>query len=133
MTKKWLCLMLALLLAVATLSACATEHPDDDEIPDNGGDSNDEQKDPEQDPWLDDLPEMDLSDIEIVFAYYDSGDIKSGCSVDAEENNGDLINDSMYKRNTAIEERFHVSVSGENLGTGGIAAVVKPVLTAGSS
>ena len=137
--KKLICLMLALLLCVSLMAACAKEPAEDpDKTPEEGNtpDESDKPDEPvEESPWADSLPEADLGDIDIVFAYFEkNGQTKDGCSVDAAETNGDLINDTMYNRNTALEERFNVNLIGNQVSTsGGIANVVNPVLTSGSS
>ena len=137
MIKQRICLVLALLLCMSTLIACTNEPQEQDDLP---ADGEEETTDPTEElqqekRWLDDLPERDLGGIELRFAYYTSGQAeKDGCSIDAEEQNGDLINDAMYNRNTAIEERYHVTLSGENFGPlPGISGTITPALTAGAT
>ncbi|MBQ7336978.1 MAG: hypothetical protein IJW40_00835 [Clostridia bacterium] len=138
--KKLLCLLLALLMCMSMLVACATDDEGDDtKEPDASGDGTEDGADgqeptTEEDPWLDDLPDTTLGGIELVIAYFAKNGIKDGLSVDAEENNGDLINDSMYDRNTAVEERFDVELIGNSVTPGGgITSVVTPVLTSGAT
>ena len=132
--KKLLCLMLALLMCATALMACAEEKPEEqpDQPSQDGGDTPDEPI--KEDPWLDDLEDRKMNGLEIVFAYFNKNGVKDGCSVDAEEPNGDLINDAMYARNTAVEERFDVVLTGNEVSTaGGIATAVTPVLTSGAT
>ena len=144
MTKKLLCLLLALLLCMSTLLACSDqsepEDPDQTQTSDtpDDPDANDPSDDTPDEPeriWLDSLPDTTLGGIELKFAYFDYSDpVKVGCSIDAVEQNGDLINDAMYNRNTMVEERFDVVLSGENFGgVPGITSTITPILTAGSS
>ncbi len=134
MMKKLLCLMLALLMCMTAMLACATD-PDDGKTPGDNGTEGDGKEPGKDDPWLDDLPDTDLGGIDIVFAYFQKNGItKDGCSIDAEENNGDLINDAMYNRNQAVSERFHVNLLGEKVSeAGGIIDQVRPVLQSGST
>ena len=118
MMKKLICLMLALLLCVSLMAACAKEPAEDpDKTPEEGNtpDESDKPDEPvEESPWADSLPEADLGDIDIVFAYFEkNGQTKDGCSVDAEETNGDLINDSVFDRNATVEEQYNVVISME--------------------
>jgi len=134
MMKKILCLMLALLMCATALMACAEEKPEEqpDQPSQDGGDTPDEPI--KEDPWLDDIEDQQMNGLEIVFAYFNKNGVKDGCSVDAEEPNGDLINDAMYSRNTAVEERFDVVLTGNEVSTaGGIATAVTPVLTSGAT
>ena len=134
MMKKILCLMLALLMCAGALMACAEDDPvDDPDGPSQGGEDTPDAPEKE-DPWLDDLVDKDLGGMEIVFAYFDKNGAKDGCSVDAEETNGDLINDAMYSRNEAVEERFHVTLTGNEVSTvQGISNAVTPILTSGAT
>ena len=135
MMKKLLCLLLVLLMCATALMACADDEQttDDPETPADDGDSSTDEP-AKDDPWADDLEDKDLGGMEIVFAYFDKNGVKDGCSVDAEANNGDLINDAMYSRNEAVMERFHVTLTGNEVSTArGISEVVTPVLTSGAT
>ena len=136
--KKLLCLLLSLMLCVGMLAACATDDaqegndlPDTDTTPDQTENGEDPV---EESTWLDKIEDRDMGGMEIVFAYFEKNDGKDGCSIEAEEQNGDMINDAMYNRNTSVEERFSVDLIGNKVSTaGGIATTVTPVLTSGST
>ena len=135
MMKKILCLLLALLMCMSALLAC-TEEPEQqpDQPEDPGKEDTPGEPGGEESPWADDLPEMSMGGIELNFAYLDAGPVKSGCSIDAQAQNGDLINDAMYNRNTTIEERFDVNLTTEMFsGYAGLSVPLTPALTSGSS
>lgn len=63
-----------------------------------------------------DLPERDFGEAEftIIQRYVGDGHIHNFFEYDAEEQNGDLLNDAIYERNRKIEERFNVQISADN-------------------
>lgn len=119
MLKKILLITTTLALVLSLLSACAAET-------ENGGDvtavvDNIETTTaaPVNERLLmsDDLPEMNFNDAEFRILY------RNGCArstwagfhaleVAVEAENGDIVNDAVYRRNARIEERFNTRIKG---------------------
>lgn len=59
------------------------------------------------------LPErnFDGKDFRIICWFRGEGHIHNFFEYDAEEQNGELLNDTIYSRNRAVEERFGINIS----------------------
>ena len=104
---KLLPLLLAALLTVSTMTACGT--PSD--TPETASTVAEETPAPETVPeWA--LPEMDFGGETVTFLLRRTSDDWSADDVIASEMNGTTINDSVFTRNTRIEESCNVKIEG---------------------
>lgn len=110
--KKALCLFFALLMTVSMFVSCADDggKTEQSTSPVISNDTPDETQDPYHDAegyLLDSLPELDFGNEEIGFLY----DTKySYIEFFAEETNGEPVNDAIYARNLAVEDRLKVKL-----------------------
>ena len=78
----------------------------------------------------------DYGGYEFHIAYEDYGDAAIAwriADVDADSQNGDLINDAVYERNLAVEEAFSCRIVGDPLPQGTVKTTIQKVVTAGDS
>ena len=114
--KKYLSLFLALLTILALFTACGES---------TGGDESSTasaviQVDPDEstaDPYhdadgflLDSLPELNFNGVEVGILYDTKGTNSTRIDFFAAESNGEPINDALYSRNIAVEERLGVTL-----------------------
>jgi ABC-type glycerol-3-phosphate transport system substrate-binding protein len=113
--KKFVCLILALLLCFGMLAACAedgTEQPDSSNVtptPDNTPEQNDPE-DAGEDDYFSKLPTYNFNNDECVILCREDKEYE----VDTDEIGfGDLINDAVFSRNARIEEAYQVQIISE--------------------
>lgn len=124
-SHRILSVLLVLVLLIGSLAACAKP--------------NNETKDPTTAPeektgpvWLDHLPEKNLNQEEICFAYFGNADnSKSACSVILDERNGDSVDTTLYERNRTVEQRFGVVLTNHLVDTSFLSNSIKPALSSG--
>ncbi|MCL2159516.1 MAG: hypothetical protein FWH48_08935, partial [Oscillospiraceae bacterium] len=108
--KKNICALLAFLVLLLLFLACAptkpaeTENPAEDEKAQNG-----ESESETEDELSDELPPLDFGGETVSILHRDYGIWEM--EMYAEAQNGDVINDAVYRRNMAIEERFNVTLN----------------------
>jgi len=113
MMKRTAVIILAVLIVVSAAASCAenasesSSAPAEDINPGGGGD--DTVQESTEDIYADNLPEQDFGGAEFRMAVQEAGWLY--VIYDTQEENGDLINDSVYHRNRKIEERFNVTMS----------------------
>ena len=99
--------VLAALLAALLLASCGSGTTQTDGTSDSTGETSTEPEET-KDPLMDDLGEYDFGGYEyrVLSAEYDP----NGTFVlfDTEEETGEVLVDSLYKRNREIEERFNI-------------------------
>lgn len=78
---------------------------------------------------FDALPELDLGGAEFVIAVQEGVGRSTG-EVYVEEANGDVINDAVYKRNLAVNERFNCEIRANSCSVG---ETIKQAVSAGDS
>ncbi|MBO4932364.1 MAG: hypothetical protein J6I42_09295 [Clostridia bacterium] len=137
--KKILALLLALLMAASAVG-CASDNTADgasDTTASAADNTALEETDPvETEPeyvmW-ENLPAATLDGFEFKIVEYTPGK-DTGATIlhgDAEELTGEVINDAIYNRNRAVEERFDVKITTQGEAWGGAAAIVQKNANAG--
>lgn len=97
--------MLAKML-ISGLIACSEQPDDGTETTTAAGSS--EESTSEEVTTQDNLPELDFAQAEIRFISRDSDWVRGEIAVD--DQSGDLINDAIYNRNIAVEERLNIKI-----------------------
>ena len=105
--KRALTLLLLLALIISGSACGSTPSGDSDTTKDTTTESETTTE------YVPDFPDITLNDEEIVFLTENRDDIYSCREIYAESETGELINDSVYKRNIKIEERFKVKITEE--------------------
>lgn len=109
-------ILLAALLLVSCGSASESTMSADTDNNNNDMSTDDTVSDTE---LTDGIPDIDLNGTEFTIVY-SADQLGESWPYDAETENGDLLNDSVYARNKAMLDRFNVSVVFHNVGgTGG--------------
>ena len=105
--RNGLCILLAMLFA---LSGCGGGTGTDTEtVQDTTADTAAETAETE---ILPDLPDVIFGGAEFTVLKWDAGNgVHNYFEFDAEELNGELLNDSIYNRNLEIEEQYDVTIS----------------------
>ena len=121
-TKRFLSLLLALLLiCIAALSAC-TDTPEDPDDPKNseGPSENDPTKedDPEDTKILPNLPKMDFNQAEFHCLHWNLDSFVGGGwmpweEIDIDTPTGEVLDDQVYQRNAYVEETYNVRITSE--------------------
>ena len=116
--KKNIALLFALLLAGQSLIACGDAAQDDTKTPETAAATESQTEVVTEEPReYANLPEVnyDGQEAKIFLAYnVETGTTNFGVSKNefgAHEENGDVVNDTRYKRNTAVEEMLNVTIS----------------------
>lgn len=144
--KKALTLLLVLLMLAPTVSmtACSdagTDNTDTTETTAGAVPSADAETEAETEPEderaaiPDNLPEMDFEGRDFIVLGSDPGFTRY---IDAEELNGEVVNDAVYARNLAIDERFNATISHYIPGTtdadyGVTSTTIRNAVTAGDT
>ena len=117
-TKRTICLILTALFVFGAFSACAENDPGGT-IPagtstaiEEGGDPAGQA--PTEDIYADNLPEADFEGAKFRIVAQDAAWLY--VLYDSQEENGESINDAVYKRNRKIEERFNVEIAQTAIG-----------------
>lgn len=108
-TMKKQQLLAAFLAALLCTTACAGDTPGSNDV-ESGGDNTSEQiisGETERSEIKDGLPEINYSGTTFTILYRDEWEYE----FKAEEENGDIVTDEVYKRNRAIEDRFGVELN----------------------
>lgn len=109
-TQKHIALLLALLLSASHLISCSGSTPDEDPTSDNNEETTIETVEETESTYPEpDLPDKTYGGAE--FNIMSRGNATVGyyaCEMHAEEENGEVINDLVYRRNMEIEERFDI-------------------------
>lgn len=115
--KKTLCLLLAALMTASALTACGeTETETDASAADTAAQTETEETEPR---LLDDLPDgIDLDGWNVNVLSGAHPDV-CGDEICVEELNGDVINDAVYNRNLAVENRLNIKLTDNVLRAGG--------------
>jgi len=106
-TLRKISIMLAAVLIVGQIAACGSDTPSSNDTA--SGDTTTAETTPEltgRDAEKDNLPETDLGGATYTILARDT----FAYEFVADEENGDTLNDAVYKRNRKIEERFNVNI-----------------------
>ena len=103
---KTITLLIALLTGLSPLTACASADTDA-ETKESTADTT--PAEPEEPEFSDNLPDVTYDGYEFRLFIRESSQGGRGASLYSEEMTGDLLNDIVYQRNMAVEERFDVS------------------------
>ena len=117
-------LLACLLVVVMTLSmalsmtSCANEQPDDKAPVDDTDNADEQPEEPENARIPTDLPESNFNGATFTILEWTVDDQQTPNTrwmpweeADVDDTNGDLINDSVYNRNAAVEEQYGVVIS----------------------
>ncbi|MBQ7320265.1 MAG: hypothetical protein IJW97_08850 [Clostridia bacterium] len=117
-------LLACLLVVVMTLSmalsmvSCANEQPEDKPSVDDTDDTDEQPEEPENARIPTDLPESNFNGAAFTILEWTVDDQQTPNTrwmpweeADVDDTNGDLINDSVYNRNAAVEEQYGVVIS----------------------
>jgi len=118
--KKSIVLFLILSLLVLCVFSCApktNDIPVNNENPANNGAANDGSI-PEETKPPHEMPEKDYGGYTYRFLVkeFNSGHYWGAVDIFAEEENGDPINDMVYKRNRIVEDRYNIEISEKRVG-----------------
>ena len=137
--KKLLALLLALLMASSAVGCASDNAADgaaDTTAPAADNTALEETEPVETEPeyvmW-ENLPETTFDGFEFKIVEYTPGK-DTGATIlhgDAEEVTGEVINDAIYNRNRAVEERFDVKITTQGEAWGGAASIVQKNANAG--
>ncbi len=124
--KRILCAILASLMLTSSLAACATTGDDYVETDTQTG----EEETETQSLLSDMLPEdLDYGDDEVtIISRYKEG--WTDCEIGVEGLKGEPVNDAVFERNKAVEERLHIQIVSIEDNSSGHHAVVTKVATA---
>ena len=131
--------VIALLLAVMTAASCgeAASSPAAGTAETGGGIAETAKEEETEAPSAkSQLGSEDYGGHEFRIAYENYGDAAVAwriADVDAEAQNGDLINDAVYERNLAVEEAFNCQIIGAPLTSDTVAPTIKKMVAAGDS
>ncbi len=104
--KRVLCAILATLMLSSSLAACATAGNDPEETNDQTGAEETETRSLLSDMLPDDL---DYGDDEVtIISRYKAG--WTDCEIGVEGLKGEPVNDAVFERNKAVEERLHIQI-----------------------
>jgi len=141
-------LIISTFISVLTLFSCGENNSDGinneidkiaDESPGNlndngsGGDAKSDNSTLEPEKLIPNLPEKDLNGETFTFYVmgYERNVNNYSMEIYAAEENGDTINDAVYKRNQYVEEKYNFKVAEKPESQGDLAAAVKKTLLAG--
>ncbi|MCQ2432790.1 MAG: extracellular solute-binding protein [Clostridia bacterium] len=79
---------------------------------------------------LEKLPEADYNGYTVHIMLYDQDDRQVDIMTAGEEN-GDIMNDIVFKRNRAVEEKYNVTIVGESDTDGNVNSMIKKEVTSG--
>ena len=118
--KKLIVLFLILSLVILSVFACAPKADNNSEkndslVNNNAGENGDV---PEETKPPHDMPEKDYGGYKFRFLVkeFNSGHYWGAVDIFAEEETGDPINDSVYRRNRIIEDRYNIEISEKRIG-----------------
>ena len=106
---KKIYLILSLLLLSGTFASCGSN--DDAEVTQSSETTVTEETAAETEVLTDGLPEVDMNGFE--FSVYNNSMLKmtwTNTKLDAEEMDGDVLNNAIYNRNRSVEERFNCTI-----------------------
>ena len=132
--KKRTAFLLALLML---LTACSSANP---ETPDAAGDADtanptaaaEEETIPEETEIQDELPEISFEGSDYVILTRNCCESHTN-GIYIEELTGDVVNDAVYDRNIALEERFNIHIAQPQLGGDGDPTMLTASVTAGDN
>ncbi|MBQ4573909.1 MAG: hypothetical protein IJA85_01805 [Clostridia bacterium] len=133
--KQKLSLLLAALILCTTFTACSTDTADktNETSTPNAGDNvtTTAETDPAETRLYADLPDVTFDGETFKTAHwqYDTG--VHMYDMDADTQNGDLINDAIYDRNVAVEEKYKVTITNEYQTLGTLTSNYKKMVQAG--
>ncbi|MCQ2432720.1 MAG: hypothetical protein MJ175_08980 [Clostridia bacterium] len=130
------CLLIALLSATSFAVSCGSAEPvgnADSTAPVANNPVETEPAETEEPRILADLPERDFGGYEFKVLHWmmDGWETRAARDIYAEKENGDTLNDAVYKRNTTVGERFNMKVTMENVDFAQMNNMVKKAVTAG--
>ena len=119
--KKLIALFIAIVIICTALISCGdsnkasekADNKDENKASDNVDNSDNESKEPTDQRIYPELPEITFDGYEFKFLvndWYEHADIY------VEEENAELVNDAVYKRNKIIEERYDIIISAKDEG-----------------
>ena len=106
-TKRCIALLLCLIMSGLLPSCGSASAPGGDTTADPGTTT-----EPAETEETDGLPDVDMDGFELSIYHFDESWLTwAKTQLEAESENGDLVNDAIYKRNRGIEERFNCTLA----------------------
>lgn len=106
-TKRCIALLLCLIMS-GLLPSCGSTSTTGQETTADPGTTTE----PAETEETDGLPDVDMDGFELSIYHFDESWLTwAKTQLEAESENGDLVNDAIYKRNRGIEERFNCTLS----------------------
>ncbi|HHT53831.1 MAG TPA: hypothetical protein GX011_02705 [Clostridiales bacterium] len=118
--------LLVLAAVLLTFTACTNPAETEETTPAAGTTDSSPEGETEA-PWQDNLPELDFGQQEVRFISRDSDWVRGEIAVG--EQTGDLINDAIFNRNIAVEERLNLKIKNYEI-PGGNYVVSEEIRTA---
>ena len=129
MLKRILCLISAILLLVGLICSCSGDATQSEENA-AGTTTADPNETAAETSLIDMLPaDLDFGGHEIHIAALEALEKEYGAFLLPEEENGELLNDTAFRRNREVEERYNVKLTLVPLGTGDGYSIVPMVLS----
>ena len=112
--------LLVMAAVLLTFTACTNPAETEETTPAAGTTDSSPEGETEA-PWQDNLPELDFGQQEVRFISRDSDWVRGEIAVG--EQTGDLINDAIFNRNIAVEERLNLKIKNYEIPGGNLCRV----------
>ena len=110
--KRYICLALSVLMAAAVLSGCAKGNPADTEDTAEAAVTDVVTEAETDDPaYAPDLPELSFPDGTFTFLVQHDPCFRHLYDVETEEDSSDIVMSSVFRRNTAIKDKYGVTIA----------------------
>ena len=114
--KRAVISLLILTLFILLISACQAGSNQNNNMENNGKTSEGQETETAEPRLMPDLPERDFGGMAITLLgrlYEPEMTVKQFSETGSEEENGELMNDAVYKRNRAVEAKYNVKINGK--------------------
>jgi len=132
-----ICLIFSMLILCISCGANSSSENNTGTTDNPAAEEKSESTETEEEKIMPDLPEMNFGGLEIILfgrALETTGYVKNYSETASEEENGEIMNDAIYKRNRVIEEKYNVIITGKLSGDyGSLSGEIKKSVTAGDN
>ena len=110
--KRYICLMLIALLILTAASGCAKEHGETETVPAATTDGDPATEAETDDPaYASELPELSFENETFTFLVQHDPCFRHLYDVETEEDSSDIVMSSVFRRNTAIKDKYGVTIA----------------------
>ena len=110
--KRYICLMLIALLILTAASGCAKEHGETETVPAATPDGDPATEAETDDPaYASELPELSFENETFTFLVQHDPCFRHLYDVETEEDSSDIVISSVFRRNTAIKDKYGVTIT----------------------